>query len=146
MSTLIAIDPGASGGVAVMLDGEVSCLNMPKELSKRRQMFLTLDPDIVVIEDVGYHRQGNHAQSSATFARHVGELNGMLAMLDCEVVQATPKEWMKDIPQLPRDKAERKKEIQRRMQAMYPHLKVTLKVADALCMLYWYKFLREHNE
>jgi hypothetical protein len=103
-----------------------------------------------IYEDVGYHRQGNNAQHSATFANHCGFLRGLLVCLFIDHEKVTPKEWQKVCPSVlvkpkrgasAKEKAkysrDRKNEIKAQMQALYPHLKITLATADALGILTW---------
>lgn len=137
---IVAIDPGANGGIAIMTNsGNVVVEKLRSEsLKAMLYQFKTFTGnDTIALEDVGFHVKGNNAQASATFAKHVGHLEMALAANWLEPVYVKPREWMKALGPLPKDKSERKNEIKRLMQERYPHIKVTLWSSDALGILTW---------
>jgi hypothetical protein len=144
---LIAIDPGLSGGIAWRNGyGDAACANMPET---RKDLYDFLGdfvpshnrPTILLMEKVGKHRLGNSAQSSATFAEHVGGLRMALIARAIPTHEITATQWMKYVvPGRPRgvephEARARKNYIKAEMQQRYPSLKVTLKTADALGLL-----------
>ncbi len=134
---LLAIDPGKTGAFAwTDADGEVHDLNMPETVHEVVAILRALDPARVVIEKVGFHRVGNNAQSSATFARHVGELHGVMAALHIPFVEVAPKVWQGWLGELPKDKAARKSEIRRLVECAIGS-RVTKRNADAVGILLW---------
>lgn len=147
MRVFIAIDPGASGAIAVRdSDGRVFVDNMPDTL---RDISDHIDSLVevtsfkerqnchVYLEDVGYHVIGNNASASAKFARHVGSIEGILTAFVFPWQAVRPQAWMKHFGTLPKDKKDRKNRIKELMQRRYPHIKVTLANADALAILTW---------
>lgn len=146
--SILAIDPGASGGFAwARTNGEVLVANMPEGMTSQGKLLREIfdaNPDIVaVMENVGFHQQGNNASASAKFARHVGNLEALLYAFEMPTLAPpTPQVWQRVLGALPRgsdpkSKQARKKAIQEKMQRRHPGLKVTLKVADALGILMW---------
>ena len=142
---IIAIDPGASGGIAWRDgDGITRAIKMPPRPRQmveefRRILFESgLNNSVFVVEAVGSSRPGNSARASTTFARHCGLIDGIIAALDGGQNTAPPKTWMKGIG-IPAgmEKAARKNEIKRLMQEAHPHIKVTLALSDALGILTW---------
>lgn len=137
---IVAIDPGANGGIAIMTNsGNVVVEKLRSESLKAMlyQFGTFTGNDTIALEDVGFHVKGNNAQASATFAKHVGHLEMALAANWLEPVYVKPREWMKTLGPLPKDKSERKNEIKRLMQERYPHIKVTLWSSDSLGILTW---------
>jgi len=160
----IAIDPGASGGIA-WDDGNdiVAAESMPKGMTEQVDELRTLKcnyPDArVVIEKVGGYMPGNSGPAACTFARHCGNLEAALYCLEFPVEQVAPTVWQSSLGTLPtapkaprgstpevkaqyrkaqaKAKTERKNAIKEMMQRRYPHLKVTLATADALGILTW---------
>lgn len=136
---LIAIDPGASGGIAWCKDGIVHCAPMPEGMTaqaeKIREIRISMGLATTIMEKTGGYRPGNSGPAAATFARHCGHIEAILYCLAIPTVQVAPQTWMKSLGALPSDKAERKKAIKEEMSRRYPHLKVTLKVSDALGLL-----------
>lgn len=142
MRRLIAIDPGASGGIAWRGDdGVVRAEAMPDSMTGQIDFLrgLALDPAAgVVLERVGTYVPGNSGPAAATFARHVGHLEAAMYTLGLPIVwNPTPVQWQKWVGTLPKDKADRKRAIREWAARRYPHLRVTLRTADALAMLAW---------
>ncbi len=100
---VLAIDPGAASGSAtydawhggievVKLDGSTH----PRPDAIVAQIRALVEDNsiaTVVLEDVGTHRKGNSASSSASFARHQGHLEALLATLPVVLVYVRPKAW-----------------------------------------------------
>lgn len=136
---LIAIDPGANGGIA-WHDGEiVRATKMPEspyllagelsEISRRTYRK-------VYVENVGKYVPGNSGPASVKFARHVGNIEGILAALGISYDFVAPTTWMKSfLTTVPKDKKQRKHAIRDKAQRLFPHLKVTLATSDALGIL-----------
>lgn len=138
---IIAIDPGMSGAIS-FIDREqcVAVQSMPDTIYDIKSMIcdLQLDSDIraVIIEKVGGYMPGNSGPAAVKFARHCGQLDGLVAGMQLPVEYITPTKWMKAVLlTVPKEKNDRKNAIKLKMQQLYPHLKVTLKTADALGIL-----------
>jgi hypothetical protein len=154
MTVLVAIDPGKSGGIAWRNSvGTYGIDKMPetiKELAVYLEEFRCVTcPPIFLMEKVGKHRLGNSAQSSATFAKHVGHLEALLIANELRTYEITATSWMKDIvPGRPKgiesaQVRDRKNYIKDQMQRHHPSLKVTLATADALGIL---EYLVKHQD
>jgi len=143
MRRLLAIDPGASGGIAwTDEDGCVRAEPMPDRMTALADRISELKYErgtleLAVVEKVGFHVKGNAASASAKFARHVGHVEMALYMTGTPTEQVAPGVWMRHLGTLPKDKGDRKRAIRDEMQRRHPHLKVTLKTADALGILSW---------
>lgn len=142
MNPILTIDPGASGGLALlnrekiveafpMRDG------MTEQIDAIRHIAATNPGLMAVIEKVGFHRPGNSAVSTAKFARHCGHLEAALYSAGIPFEEVAPRTWMKALGALPADKTARKNAIKEQVARRFPHLAVTLKTADALGMLVW---------
>jgi len=132
---IITIDPGKSGGIAWKINNEVFCAKMPETIKDMVDFFQELmDKGIsdVVMEKVGNHVIGNSASSSVKFARHCGQLEGVLVALGFSLIEVTPQKWMKKLGALPKKKKDKKNKIKEIAQMKYPKLKVTLALSDAL--------------
>lgn len=123
---IIAVDPGQSGGFAVTAprggDGPpapIALHNIPQRLADVAQLLAvwrSLDEtrrSVLVMEDVGYHVQGNNAQNSATFARHCGRLEGIACTLHLPIIYVQPQLWMNWLldRKVPKEKVARKTAI-----------------------------------
>ena len=142
---LIAIDPGANGGIAVVstTDNRPVVMKMPDTPKDIYDLFFGLNtvhgfPRLeihAIVEKVGMHRQGNNASASCKFARHCGHIEMALIALGIPFEEVTPQKWMKSLGVMPKDKQARKNHIKDLMQRKYPTLKVTLWASDALGIL-----------
>lgn len=142
---LIAIDPGKSGGIAWKdPSGDTHADKMPETIQELLHYLLELAREydaVVMMEKVGKHRLGNSAQSSATFAKHVGHLEMALVACELPTYEVTASSWMKEVvPGRPKgveskQVRDRKNYIKDQMQRRHPHLRVTLATADALGIL-----------
>jgi hypothetical protein len=144
MTAILAIDPGASGGLAWLADGIVTASPMPEGMTAQVDLLLSLSAEYcdkltAIIENVGHYMPGNSGPAAATFARHCGHLEAALYCLGVPMEKpVAPQTWQKALGPFDKDKATRKKQIKEAMARKYPHLSVTLKTADALGILTWY--------
>jgi hypothetical protein len=142
--TIIAVDPGMSGGVAVLYpDGKVAAEDMPSTMADVWVLFDNLAfngnlPIRAVLENAGGYMPGNSGPASAKFARHCGNVEMALFAAHIPTETVAPGVWMRGIgvPKL-KDKKDRKNWIKDYVQRRFPALKVTLKTADALGILVW---------
>ena len=140
MIPFLAIDPGASGGLAWRdADGIVHAEPMPDGMTAQVDFLRSLAAGLpgltAIMEKVGTYVPGNHVGSACTFARHCGHLEAALYALGIPFTEVAPAVWMKKLGALPKDKPERKRAIRELMARQFPALDVTLKTADALGIL-----------
>ncbi len=162
MKTIIGIDPGAGGGIAIMRPDNIpEAYAMPSTIKDIHDALLQvrlLAPTGVMAycERVGTYMPGNSGPSAATFAEHVGVLKALLIANGIPHEFPTPRTWMdayigkqkysqkkadfdpkawKAI--LAQRKKDRKNKIKERSQQLYPDMVVTLKTADALGLMWW---------
>jgi hypothetical protein len=148
MTSYIAIDPGVNGGIA--WDGAAlpSCMGMPgsdteiaEEIHNLADILCSIRSNLkFVIEDVPKF-VGRALPGSTIFplAFNCGLVRGIAVSLRMPVILVRPQDWQKhfrlgtkgDTTGTTEWKNKLKAEAQRR----YPHLKVTLKTADALLLL-----------
>jgi hypothetical protein len=138
--TMIAIDPGAAGGLAYDDDGILQAVAMPEGMTAQIDLIRSLAAQghkDCIMENVGFHMPGNSAPATAKFARHCGHLEASCYCLGISVVKVASRTWMKGIGTFSKDKKERKAQIKEAMARRYPHLSVTLETADALGIYTW---------
>lgn len=151
-SVYIGIDPGASGGLAALwfemgekwgvFTQKLGCTDKEawewfKEHSKhhgRQDIPFRL---FAVIEKVGgYVGSAQPGSAMFKFGRSYGFLHGCLVAAGIQYVEATPQKWQKFLGIAPRRKEESKTQWKNRLrmfaERLYPNVKVTLAVADAL--------------
>lgn len=145
------------------LEGVIEAEAMPEGLTAQADLIQTLrvrgEIDSAIMENVGGYMPGNAGPGAVTFARHVGNLEGILYALGIpQRKPVAPQTWQKHYgfsvtkhlspmykclengtkeKQQMRAAASRahKREIREQMQRCCPHLSVTLNTADALAIL-----------
>ena len=141
---LIAIDPGKSGGIAWLVGGTVNAVPMPKgdtgPVEQLREI-VQLGECRVFMERVGgYIGKPQPGSRMFNFGRSVGVLVGALVWGRVSIApEVLPQVWQKRFSLGSagdcESKSAWKRKLQEHAQKMYPHLKVTLKTADALLIL-----------
>lgn len=144
--TLMAVDPGASGGIAVVYpNGKADAWAMGDdvELCENVREFRKWANQegtgcVAYMELVGGYIGGPGAPGSAmfNFGDGYGYLRGLFAMAAIELHLVRPQTWQAGIPGVKgiKEKAVRKRALKEHAARLFPHLTVTLKTADALCI------------
>jgi crossover junction endodeoxyribonuclease RuvC len=149
----VGIDPGASGGIAVINpDGSLSCRAMPasdKELWGKLSMLAdpprhegeSLPQVVAVIEKVGGYMPGsagNIGSAMFSFGRSTGFLHGCLVAAAIPYEEVAPRTWQKALGIASRAKTETKSQFKRRLKAkaeqLFPSANITLKTCDAILL------------
>lgn len=146
MKRILAIDPGASGGIVELFpDGRVVSVPMPDDGDARdlvESFALSAKTEgvqvVAYMEQVGGFIAGMPAPGSAmfNFGDGYGYLRGLLAAHRIETRLVRPQQWQAGIPGLHgvKDKPARKRALKEHAARLFPSEKVTLKTADALCI------------
>ena len=145
MKTLIAIDPGQSGGIAIQEAGVSQAHKMPDTITDIRDGLLNVlefqDDVVVYLEDV-HSMPGQGVASSFKFGRGFGNLEAIAICLGYKLIYVRPQVWQKALGLLTKkgdSKTQHKNKIKAFAQQRYPHIKVTLATADALAILEYAK-------
>ena len=129
MQDIIGIDPGKAGGIVRMSPtGEViEAVKMPATVA---DIYLALDrgPARVWLEHVHSSPQMG-VVSAFTFGRGYGQLEGVLQGLLLPYERVTPGKWQRAMGCLSKGD---KNVTKRRAQELFPQVKVTHAIADAL--------------
>jgi crossover junction endodeoxyribonuclease RuvC len=144
--TIIAIDPGSSGGIAYLHPDSPKAVadRMPETegdvVDYLRAVCINGGREAVAyVEQVGGFIQGNPAPGSAmfNFGRNFGFILGCLQMAGVRVELVRPQKWQAaiGIPKSGGEKSEHKRRMKEKAQQLYPECKVTLSTADALLLL-----------
>lgn len=160
MTEIIAIDPGAAGGVAWLENGEVKCVSMPQTRRDLIDFFreIVSEGTIAYIEKINGFIPGGGASQMFEFGRSVERVGCILETLGVRIIEVGPKHWQKglslgtkgsvkataDMDAIGRAnvkaanarlKAAWKNKLKEEAQRRFPGIKVTLKNADALLIL-----------
>lgn len=140
---IIGIDPGENGGIAIMTDdGVATAMKMPATMADIYHSLsdvLHSAPEgcevVCYLEKVGFGMPGQSSKATAKFARHNGHLEMALFALGIKTNEVTPQKWIKHY-QLGKSsdhsKTEWKNMLKSKCQQLFPKMKVTLSVCDAL--------------
>ncbi len=141
MTRILAIDPGASGGLAYLGASGIILNSMPttdQDISVLVMDRLAIS-DVVYIEKVGGYVGGKGAPGSSMFqfGRNVGFLHGLIAASKTRVIEVPPQRWQKTVQAgTSKTHANRwKAHLKQIAQQRQPRLVITLKTADAVLIL-----------
>jgi hypothetical protein len=152
MSKFIGIDPGASGGLAVLLQEPPFAVAVPMPATGRDLCDWLREHApgaTAVIEKVGGYVAGNPAPGSAMFrfGFSAGLLHGVLTALAIPFEEVTPQRWQQLLGIGTRRPTESKGQWKTRLkgiaQRRFPNVKVTLATADALLLAWFCKRITE---
>lgn len=136
---IIGIDPGVSGGIAVLKGSQLAVYNMPETYPDIYNLLASLKGEniVAVLEDVGHGIPGQSSKATAVFARHNGHLEMALYALGIRTIKVTPQKWQRYYSNSlgkssQHEKREWKNMLKGLAQQMFPSEKVTLKTADAI--------------
>jgi crossover junction endodeoxyribonuclease RuvC len=148
VKTFIAIDPGASGGIAVSRNGGTECHSMPETqgdlLAFLRDIKRAADVEghevVCVLEEVsGFAGKAQPGSAMFRFGEHFGFVKGVVQALDVRLILVRPQAWQKGFglgtASACSSKTEWKNKLKAEAQRRFPQLNVTLKTADALLIL-----------
>ena len=140
MKAILAIDPGARGGVvAITEDGMIECSKCPDNINDMSLMISHIVNECYVenynlkvyIERV--HAFPTDARNSAfKFGMNYGMWLGILSSHNIVPIKIPPQTWQKAYQPLSKIKKDRKKELHKLASDMFPEVKVTYMVCDAL--------------
>lgn len=146
---MIAIDPGAAGGIASFRrDDSTWATKMPatdKDIFDVLCMRATL-PDgsylwspVAYLEDlVKFAGRNMPSSAMATYASNWGIVKGILIAQQYKIILVPPKKWQKALglgKAKDSSRTEWKNKLKQMAQQLYPHIDVTLATADALLIL-----------
>lgn len=146
MPTLIAIDPGASGGIvfgdpASAKDPVLE--NMPETVHDLAELLGDASqegPTHVFVELVGgYIGKEQPGSTMFVFGENYGRIQGVLAALNLPFTLVRPQKWQTALSlgnSKGMSKSQWKGKLKAKAQQLYPKNKVTLQTADAL--LIWH--------
>ena len=141
MTRILAIDPGASGGLAYLGDSGIILNSMPEtdqDISVLVSDRLAIS-DVVYIEKVGGYVGGKGAPGSSmfNFGYNVGLLHGLIAASKTRVIEVPPQRWQKTIGAGTKAThgAKWKSHLKGIAQQRQPRQVITLKTADAVLIL-----------
>lgn len=154
LKTILAIDPGANGGMAVVHNGNVNCYPMPDTegdiiesfVIPSRMAYIAGQERVAYIEaQTGVVGPQMRVSASAmfTFGRNYGFLIGALQATGWKIELVRPQIWQKALSLGTKagagGKTAWKNKLKAEAQRLFPAQKVTLKTADALLLLEYAK-------
>lgn len=137
---IIAIDPGESGGIAFIAKGEAFAINLENEFATLGFIKGLNNKDTVCyMEQVQGYIGGEGAPGSAmfNFGNGYGYIRGLLAAFAIPCRLIPPQKWMRSVAPgvIGMEYNKRKRALRALAQSWYPDIDVSLKTADALCLL-----------
>ena len=153
----IGIDPGKNGGVAVI--NEVpnfettiafKCPNTPRDMAYSLMATIpekvSYDDVLVTIEHV-HAMPGNGVVSMFSFGQNLGHWEGILGSFELEIEYVGPRTWMSHYDCKPNmDKKDRKRYLRGIAENLFPNVKMTFNISDALLIANYNKEIYYKNQ
>ena len=156
--TIIGIDPGASGAVAIWDKGISKIYKCPKTANEMADIIIKTKHSEYVNKNQSIHAyiEKVHAfphdgrSSIFKFGQNFGQWIGILAACKVKTELVTPQRWMnywkkKLNIELPKDKPERKRRL-KELASNYTDKKVTLYNADAILITMYGLYDKQEGE
>lgn len=143
---IIGIDPGMEGGICVYSDGNVLTHGMPETLQDITNVlagwagakFLGLSI-FAFVEEPPWSMGINKGVGSVKLHHNRGRIEGILSTCGIHIVNVRPQKWMKTFGLGTRSSCASdtiwKNKLKSEAQRLYPDIKVTHKIADALLIM-----------
>lgn len=141
---ILAIDPGASGGMAWTFDGIIEASKLPETLTDLKERLISLkaqSPDwTCYMEDVPNSVFGRSSMKSMPkLHRNAGRIEGLLCGLSFRVIMVRPQKWQPIFSLGKRSQCASdtiwKNKLKSEAQRRFPNQEVTHAIADALLIL-----------
>lgn len=133
----IGIDPGASGGIAVIENNSAVAYKMPDTEADIWELFASLrqmECSIFAVIELVHSMPAQGVKSVFTFGKSYGGLRMALIAAAIPFTEVTPQRWQKDMGCLTKGD---KNVSKAKAQQLYPSLKVTHATADSLLIATW---------
>jgi len=149
MTSIVGIDPGQSGGFALINHEEAKAWKMPATEKDVFAMLEDLDRerDVFAYIEKVHSMPGQGVSSTFKFGMNYGMLRAFLIALYFPFETVTPRTWQKGLGIPPKMKTESKTQWKNRLKAkaqeLFPDLKITLAVSDALLICEFGRRVRE---
>lgn len=152
MRTIIAIDPGKSGGIVFMRGPEITTHALKNKTDSEIVSILRegadplTPPAVAYMEKVGGYipkgedGEGQPGSRMFTFGESYGFLRGVLEALQIPLVLVMPQMWQRGIPGRGGSYSERKGALRDHAAKLFPEIDVTRDIADALGILHYARF------
>jgi|TARA_Y100000310_G_scaffold286509_1_gene310736 hypothetical protein len=155
--TIIGIDPGKSGGLAIWRNGLHNIIKCPKTVegmsdiirsSKHSEYVDKNMKTLAYLEQV--HAMPHDGRSSLfKFGQNFGQWQGILASYNIETILVSPQKWMKYWKtklniSLPKDKQERKR-VLKEIASRYTDKRVTLYNSDAILIAMYGLYMEQER-
>ena len=136
----IGVDPGKNGGIAIINnDGDCVSYRCPKTVNDMAMSLMSLMPNNVAFKNIIAHIEhvhampGNGVVSMFSFGQNLGQWEGIFACLEIDVIYTGPRTWMSHYDCKPNmDKKERKRYLRGIAEKLFPNIKMTFNISDAL--------------
>ena len=152
----MGIDPGKNGGVAVINEipnhENIVSFRCPKTPTEMAYTLVATIPENVSYRDVLIIIEHVHAMpkngvvSMFSFGQNLGQWEGILGAFEFDVTYTGPRTWMQHYDCKPgMDKKDRKRYLRGIAEKLFPNIKMTFNISDALLIANYNKEMYYKN-
>lgn len=157
--TIVAIDPGASGGIAVYHNGKATAVKMPKSVREMDDYFKyikgSFENVVVFVEKVQAFSKDDESPGKKfginKMLANYQQLITVIKLTPFRFVEVYPLTWQSTLGlRLPKSegsetKSQRKNRYKDYAQGKFPEIKANLNTCDALCLVRFAMLKAEHD-
>lgn len=161
INSIIGIDPGVKGGIALYRSGRATVYRMPEDLNRLKgllQQEKELGETIVFIEKLSVRPDDVTSENGAAnmgklyriqkMMANFEQLKAIISVCDVPYILVHPMKWQNKLGLRKNgekeEKGERKNRYKEVAQELYPYIKTTLWNADALLIMHFGRYMLEH--
>ena len=150
---ILGIDPGKGGGLAVYneKENETKAIKFIDDLCELSGIVGSIihgfkASEVYVIVEHVHSFPTDSRPSAFSFGRNLGQWEGILASYELDKETVAPKTWQNhyDVPII-KNKYERKRWLKEIAQTMFPDIRVTLNICDALLIANYAKEMQYYK-
>ena len=152
----VGIDPGKNGGAAIINEvpnhENTICFRCPKTPIEMAYTLISTIPEDISYSDVLVTVEHVHAMpkngvvSMFSFGQNLGQWEGILGAFELDVTYTGPRTWMQHYDCKPNmERRERKRYLRGLAEKIFPNIKMTFNVSDALLIANYNKEIYYKN-
>ena len=152
----IGVDPGKNGGVAVINEvpnhENTISFRCPDTINKMAFSLISLIPenipynDVLVLIEHVHAMPNNGVVSMFSFGQNLGRWEGIFGAFELDVKYIGPRTWMQHYDCKPKmDKKDRKRYLRGIAEDLFPNIKMTFNISDALLIANYNKEIYYKN-
>ena len=137
----VGIDPGKGGGVSGIIGEKLIAFKCPNNVDAMASKFydLVYGHNVKLLIEKVHSFPGQGVVSTFSFGQNFGQWEGIISSLPIDYEYVQPKAWQKFFNIKEKEKKIRKLKLKQKAMDLYPNIKVTYAISDAILIMEYAK-------